>query len=253
MECSTLRTVATAAVRDAKNGGELIATAEQLGLTVETLSGEQEASAAGYGVLSAIPDADGIVGDLGGGSLELIRIAGGQVHERASFPLGVLRLAALRQSGSRGIDRALTRAFKKLGWIEAGRGQPFYLVGGSWRALARLDMSLTAFPLPIVHHYRMAATRPAGLVRVVAQIGKKRLKGVEGLSASRIPNLRDAAALLAALTRRIGSSEVIVSAYGLREGLLHSSLPDAVRAQDPLIAATREEGARHGRDRKSVV
>jgi exopolyphosphatase/guanosine-5'-triphosphate,3'-diphosphate pyrophosphatase len=247
MHVSTLRTVATAAVRDAGNGPAFLDRLRDTGLEVELLSGEQEAAMAGYGVLAAIPEADGIVGDLGGGSLELIRVAGGQVHERASFPLGVLRLAALRQTGSRGIDRALTRAFKKLGWIEAGRGQPFYLVGGSWRALARLDMSLTAFPLPIVHHYRMAADRPARLVRVVAQIGKKRLRGVEGLSASRIPNLRDAAALLAALTRRIGSSEVIVSAYGLREGLLHSSLPDAVRAQDPLIAATREEGARHGR------
>ncbi|HJO67580.1 MAG TPA: Ppx/GppA family phosphatase, partial [Sphingomonas sanguinis] len=71
MGVTSLRTVATAAVRDAANGGELIACAESLGLDVELLSGEQEAKAAGEGVLSAIPDADGIVGDLGGGSLEL--------------------------------------------------------------------------------------------------------------------------------------------------------------------------------------
>ena len=96
MECSTLRTVATAAVRDAKNGGELIATAEQLGLKVETLSGEQEASAAGYGVLSAIPEADGIVGDLGGGSLELVRVRRGKIEDRVSFPLGVLRIGPIR-------------------------------------------------------------------------------------------------------------------------------------------------------------
>jgi exopolyphosphatase/guanosine-5'-triphosphate,3'-diphosphate pyrophosphatase len=247
MHVSSLRTVATAAVRDAGNGEAFLDKLRESGLEVELLSGEQEAAMAGYGVLAAIPEADGIVGDLGGGSLELIRVAGGEVHERASFPLGVLRLAALRQDGPRALDRALTRAFKKLGWIEAGKGKPFYLVGGSWRALARLDMSLTAFPLPIVHHYTMAADRPARLVRVVAQIGKKRLRGVDGLTASRIPNLRDAAALLAALTRRIGSSGVIVSAYGLREGLLHASLPESVRAQDPLIAATREEGTRHGR------
>jgi exopolyphosphatase/guanosine-5'-triphosphate,3'-diphosphate pyrophosphatase len=247
MAVSTLRTVATAAVRDATNGAAFLARLADLGLGVELLSGEEEAAMAGHGVLAAIPEADGIVGDLGGGSLELIRVAGGDVHERASFPLGVLRLAALRAKGPRARERALDRAFEEIGWVGAGRGKPFYLVGGSWRALARLDMSLTAFPLPIVHHYAMPADRPQQLTRIVAQIGKKRLRGVDGLNASRIPNLRDAAALLAALTRRIGSSSVIVSAYGLREGLLHASLPRDVRAQDPLIAATREEGTRQGR------
>lgn len=101
MKADSVRTVATAAVRDAANGDALIALAERAGLTVELLSGEQEASASGYGVLSGIPEADGIVGDLGGGSLELVRVAAGAVTDRVSFPLGVLRLAALRDGGGR--------------------------------------------------------------------------------------------------------------------------------------------------------
>lgn len=247
MQVASLRTVATAAVRDADNGALFLARLAETGLEVELLSGVGEAEMAGHGVLAAIPEAEGIVGDLGGGSLELVHVGGGVVRDRASFPLGVLRLAALRGDGPRARNRALARAFGKVDWLAAGKGRPFYLVGGSWRALARLDMNLTSFPLPIVHHYAMPADRPQRLTRIVAHLGKKRLKEVEGLTASRIPNLRDAAALLAALTRRIGSSEIIVSAYGLREGLLHASLPDDVRAQDPLIAAAREEGRRQGR------
>ncbi len=247
MQVTNLRTVATAAVRDAANGPAFLTRLRETGLSVELLSGEQEAAMAGYGVLAAIPEADGVVGDLGGGSLELIRVGGGAVRERASFPLGVLRIAALRTKAPRAVDRSVAKAVATLDWAEKVRGLPFYLVGGSWRALARLDMHLTDFPLPIVHHYRMPADRAQTLLRVLAQIGKKRLRDVEGLSSSRAPNLRDAAALLAALTRRLGSSETIVSAYGLREGLLYSSLPEDVRQQDPLIAAAREEGRRQGR------
>lgn len=99
MQVSELRTVATAAVRDASNGGELMAIAEGFGLEVELLSGVEEATAAGLGVLSGIPEADGVVGDLGGGSLELVRVVAGTVTDRVSFPLGVLRLGAIRARG----------------------------------------------------------------------------------------------------------------------------------------------------------
>ena len=96
MEIDDLRCVATAAVRDAENGQDIIDAAARIGLTVELLSGEQEAEAAGYGVIAAIPEADGVAADLGGGSLELVRIKDGQTHDKVSFQLGVLRLAGVR-------------------------------------------------------------------------------------------------------------------------------------------------------------
>ena len=246
MEVVGLRTVATAAVRDASNGAEFLNRLNGLGLDVQLLSGEEEAAMAGHGVLAAIPNADGIVGDLGGGSLELSRVADGAVHERASFPLGVLRLAAFREQGRGTLDRIVTRALDKAGW-NWGADLPFYLVGGSWRALARLDMHLADYPLPILHHYRMAPEQAQRLVRVLAHIDKRRLREIPGLSSSRLPTLPDAAALLAVITRQLRSSGMIVSAYGLREGLLHQSLAEEVRRQDPLICATREEGVRQGR------
>lgn len=247
MEVATLKVVATAAVRDAANGGELLAEARAMGLMVELLSGEQEALGAGLGVLSAIPDADGIVGDLGGGSLELVRVAQGMVRERASFPLGVLRLPALRAQGPRKFDRAVDALIAEAGWEGAGAGLPLYLVGGSWRSLARLDMHQTGYALPIIHQYEMPPATIARLSRTLAHISKSSLRAIPNLSSGRIPTLGDACALLGVLVRHLGARTTIVSAFGLREGLLYAALPGEERARDPLITAARAEGRRLGR------
>lgn len=247
MEVTRLRTVATAAVRDAANGHVLLDYARGLTLEVELLSGEQEATAAGYGVLSAIPQADGIVGDLGGGSLELIRVRGGEVHERVSFPLGVLRIAALRGHGQGALQRFVAKALHEAGWLGRGKGLPLYLVGGSWRTLARLDMHLNHYPLPVIHQYGMSADAISRMGRTISHVNKGWLRAVPGLSAARAANLGDATALLTVLLKHLGSDSTIVSAFGLREGLLFGALDSAVRAQDPLIVAARDEGRRHGR------
>lgn len=247
MDVESLRTVATAAVRDAVNGHVLLDAAARIGLPVELLSGEQEANAAGMGVLSAIPDADGIVGDLGGGSLELVRIKKGEVRDRVSFPLGVLRIAALRAKGKGTIDRRVAKLVDQAGWSGKGKGLPLYLVGGSWRSLARLDMNLRRYPLPVIQQYSMSPATIGRLVRSVSHSGKGTLKAVPGISSQRAPMLNDAAALLAALLRHLKSDRTVVSSFGLREGLLYEALDAETRLQDPLIVATREEGRRLGR------
>ena len=246
MHVDRLRTVATAAVRDASNGDVLLARAAELGLKVELLTGEQEAESAALGVLSAIPDADGIVGDLGGGSLELTRVAGGEVLERASFPLGVLRIAAVRD-GKTSLARFVTQQLSRAAWLKNSRGLPLYLVGGSWRALARVDMALSGYTLPIVHQYVMAASAAPRLARTIAASGRDQLRLVPSLSGSRLATLGEASALLAVLVRELGTTSLVVSAYGLREGLMFGVLPQEVRRQDPLIAAAREEAEVQGR------
>lgn len=246
MGVEDVRTVATAAVRDASDGKAFIAQIEALGLPVELLSGDQEAQASGYGVLSAFPHADGIVGDLGGGSLELVRVRGGKVHERISLPLGVLRLAGLKK-GRGVLDRHVRKLLVKAGWKSVERDLPFWLVGGSWRALARLHMYLTDYPLPVLHGYAMPPEAASRLLRALGRMDRKRLKGIEALPSGRIGALGDAAALLATLTRLLGSSSLIVSAYGLREGLIFEGLSKEIRAQDPLIEAAHQTGAKLGR------
>ena len=248
MQVTTLRVVATAAVREAGNAAEFITRVrDETGLDIETISGEIEARGAALGVISGIPDADGVVGDLGGGSLELIRVAGGEVLDRISLPIGSLRLDAVRKRDRRALAPFIKKALDAVGWASAGRGKPFYMVGGSWRALAQIHIHQTGHPLPIVHQYQMSASAPASLVRSLTQLDLATLKSVPNLSTSRVPSLPGAAMLLAATVKRLGSSSVIASGFGLREGLLYAQLGEAEARLDPLITAARSEGMRQGR------
>lgn len=247
MAVSQLRCVATAAVREASNGGEFLARARAIGLDVEILSGEEEGIASGHGVISAIPDADGIVGDLGGGSLELVRVKDGRVHGAVSLPLGVLRLPDIRAKGKGALERHVAKLLRACGWDAMEKGLPFYLVGGSWRALSRLDMRLTQFPLPLIHNYEMPADRAAHLARVISHMGRDALKAIPSFTTSRIPTLPNAAALLSVMVRQLGASRMVTSGYGLREGLLYETLPEEVRALDPLLVAAEAEGEAQGR------
>jgi len=246
MDVGNVRTVATAAVRDASDGKAFIAEIENLGLPVELLSGEQEGRASGYGVISAFPAADGIVGDLGGGSLELARVRGGEVHETVSLPLGVLRLAALKK-GRGVLDRHVRKLLVKAGWKGVERDLPLWLVGGSWRALARLHMYLTDYPLPVLHGYAMPPEAASRLLRALGRMDRKRLKGIDAIPSGRIGALGDAASLLATLTRLLGSKALVVSAYGLREGLLFEALTPDERTRDPLVEAAHLVGSTLGR------
>ena len=125
MRVTALRTVATAAVREALNRDEFVARVKSAsGLTVEVISGDDEARLAGLGVIAGIPEADGVVGDLGGGSLELIRISAGQVHDRISLPIGSLKLDALRKTNGRALTGFIEKALKKVHWAAEGRGKP---------------------------------------------------------------------------------------------------------------------------------
>ena len=247
MDVTTLHTVATAAVREAENGADFLARAVSIGLDVTLLSGVEEAEMSGAGVIAAFPDADGIVGDLGGGSLELVRVRGGAVAASTSFPLGVLRLGSMAKGGPRSIRQKVRKAFAGSDWVGAGRGLPFYLVGGSWRALARVVMHRTGYPLPIVHGFPMSVAAVEAVSAAMADGERGWLKAVPGLSGSRAATLPEAAALLTMVADELGVVDFLTSAWGLREGVLYAKLPAGVRADDPLICATREEGRRQGR------
>jgi exopolyphosphatase/guanosine-5'-triphosphate,3'-diphosphate pyrophosphatase len=245
MRVGRTRVVATAAVRDAANGAAFIERVRETGFEPELLSGEQEAVMAGQGVLSGIPDADGIVGDLGGGSLELVDISEGQVRRTVSLPLGVLRLNGLGAKPD-AIAKKLAKALDGLDFRKRTRKRNFYLVGGSWRSLARLDMQLTGYPLPITHQYGMAPGRAAELHKAVTTL-KPELKSLPMLQDARIPTLPPAAALLRALVDELKPGRLVVSSFGIREGLLFDDLGPDARARDPLIEGARDAARSLGR------
>jgi exopolyphosphatase/guanosine-5'-triphosphate,3'-diphosphate pyrophosphatase len=240
-------TVATAAVRDATNGAAFLAQIADIGLDVTLLSGEAEAEAAGYGVIAAFDQANGIVGDLGGGSLELARVADGQIVRRVSFPLGVLRLPEIRARGAKALDRHFTKLLKASGWNGVDEGVPFFLVGGSWRALGKIHAHLTHHPLPILHNYAMPPQGAARIARAIARFGRSGDVLEDIVSGSRRPAMADAAAMLITIVNHLKPSSLIVSTTGVREGLVYQQLSKEERQLDPLIVAARVEAQRQGR------
>ena len=238
MKVKRMQVVATAAVRDAENGPELVRDIERIGLPCEILSAAREAELAGEGVISGIPEADGLVGDLGGGSLELVDVADGEASCGISVPLGVLRLDP-SASGEREARKVLKAALKKSPLKEQARGRTFFMVGGSWRAIARIDMLATDFPLPITHQYRMKPARVKELRKLVRALDPRLTSAA---APPRLATSPAAAMLLELLVEELEPSQLVVSTYGIREGLLYAALTKNERRSDPLIVEAREAG-----------
>lgn len=248
MKVDMLRVVATAATREAKNGHKLVEGAAALGIRVDVLDGDTEATAAGLGVLSDNFHANGYVGDLGGGSLELIRVADGRLGERVSLPLGTLRHDILKEKSAKQITQMLRKdiaALKGDGGFPIETGLPFYMIGGSWRTFSRLHMHEAGYPLTILSNYQIPPEAPARLSSLVND--REALAATRVVASARMAALPGATALLAGVVRLLEPSELVTSIYGLREGLLFDQLSEAERREDPLIAATRFEGERLAR------
>jgi exopolyphosphatase/guanosine-5'-triphosphate,3'-diphosphate pyrophosphatase len=239
------RVFATAAVREAANADEFLASVRRLGFETRILSGEEEGRLAALGVLSAIPDADGVVGDLGGGSLELADVGDGQVRRRISLPLGVLRIGAMPEKTPAALLKRIGRVLAQADFASLAARRPFYLVGGSWRALARLDLEITDHPLPVVHQHELAPDRPHDLQRAIAALIRMDARGVP--TGGRMPTLPHANLLLRAVVNTLRPSRLIASAHGIREGLLFDDLDAETRSRDPLIEAARDVGGTLGR------
>jgi exopolyphosphatase/guanosine-5'-triphosphate,3'-diphosphate pyrophosphatase len=244
----TFEAVATAAARDAKNGKEFVALAEKaLGQKIRVLSGEDEARIAADGVIAGIPDADGIVADLGGGSLDMVTVRSGRTGGAETLPFGPLRLMDV-SDGDLTVARSLVA--KGLGKSKLGNtleGRALYAVGGIWRALARVDMDEQNYPLHVLHHYRIPSSRTLKLCKIVSTLSRKSLDKMKSVPKRRGEALPFGALVLEQMIQVFGLKEVVVSAYGLREGLLQWKLTREEAAKDPLIEFASEWNAREAR------
>lgn len=241
--------VATAAVRDAANGPEFLDRLRALGFAPRLLSGEEEAHLSAWGVMGAFPGAEGIVADLGGGSLELVRIGeaavGGVPGAGFSLPLGTLRLPELKRNDPAGLRKAVQRAVKHCG-IGLADGGDLFLVGGTWRAMAVYAMESRRFPLTDPHGLSLPYDEALELAGNVASRTAEELRVSPRISSMRASSMADAAVLLQVLIKRLQPRKVVVSSWGLREGLVFSGLAPHARAQDPLIAGVSTFAASRG-------
>ncbi len=251
MEAAPLEVLATAAVRDAANGAEFIGgiQARMPGAAIRVLSGDEEARLSAGGLLLGVPQAEGVLGDLGGGSLELVRLQGGRVVATASLPIGTIRLCE-RAEGDVGRARGVVEAeLRSVPWLaELLPMRDLFLVGGTFRALARMHIAQTGYPLHIVHHYAIRREEARDLAGVVMAAPRRSLERMPAAPAKRLSDMPFAAVVMRRLLRATGAGRVVFSANGLREGWYAQRLDAATRAQDPLLAAARDLCAQKARD-----
>jgi exopolyphosphatase / guanosine-5'-triphosphate,3'-diphosphate pyrophosphatase len=250
MHADPFEVLATAAVRDAENGPAFVAglQARMPGVPIRVLPGKEEARLSAQGVVCGIPDAQGILLDIGGGSLEAVRLVRGTVVQSETMRLGVIRLADRSEGDLQRARIIVEEDTAKVPWLGDGAGETLFLVGGAFRALARIHMAQTGYPLNMIHQYSIAREEARDLAGVVAGASRRALERLPGIARRRIDDLPFAAVVLRRLLRVTAAARVVFSANGLREGWLMERMPINVRAEDPLLAAARDMATRFGRD-----
>jgi exopolyphosphatase/guanosine-5'-triphosphate,3'-diphosphate pyrophosphatase len=258
--CDTLQVkrlwvIATAASRDARNGRAFIAAAERIcRVKIDVLSGSREAQLSALGVVSGIHHPDGIVGDLGGGSLECTSVRGSHIGARITLPLGGLALLDAASKSIKKAEKIVIKALRRVPHLKSMRGRSFYAVGGTWRALARLHMFQTGYPLHVMHNYVLPAKEALEFARLVHRVDPESLSRIEVIAKARRPLLPYAALVLEHLIRIGKPQDIVISVLGVREGLLFSQLNARQRKRDALIAAAsdlnilRSRSPKHGQE-----
>ncbi|MDP9137057.1 MAG: Ppx/GppA family phosphatase [Pseudomonadota bacterium] len=240
--------VATAAVREAKNGPQFIRRARAaLGASIDVLSGRQEAQFAAMGVLSGIPEADGVVGDLGGGSLELVDVRDGKMRGGVTLPIGPLRLIDLSGGSMKAAKRIVEEALLATKLVNRLRGRDFYAVGGTWRNLGRLHMAQQEYPLHVLHNYRIPREAARSVADLVAGLSPASLRDVRVLSRSRSDTLPFGAMVLERILDLSKPRNVVISVFGVREGILYSKLDKRIQRKDVLLSACWDFTRRYAR------
>ncbi len=247
MGVAPLTAVATAAVREASDGQQFRAEVEDAtGIRLWVVDGPEEARLSAQGVLLGWPGAEGLVCDIGGASMELAMIGDGQIGRRVTSPLGPLRLQNL-DGGRKGrraeIERAVAALTKRVGIAH----ERMFLVGGSWRAIARLDMERRGYPLRVLHEYAMSPEQIAETAAWMAEHDADALRKMTGIGEARMALVPIAMEVLQEVLGQIEVGEIAISSYGIREGMLYEQMPQRLRDRDPLIEACRYAEQRDAR------
>ncbi|WP_238366998.1 Ppx/GppA family phosphatase [Mesobacterium pallidum] len=234
-----LSAVATAAVRDAEDGQEFRdEVLAKTGLHLHVIDGEEEARLSAQGVLLGWPEARGLVCDIGGSSMELAEIGNGEVGRRVTSGLGPLKLKAI-PGGKKARAKYIRDVIEGLQARIEPKYDRLFLVGGSWRAIARIDMERRGYPLHVQHEYRMSVKACRETIKFIQKNDLEELRLRCSISTARMSLVPLASEVLRVLVGHFSPKEIAVSSYGIREGLLFEKMPQDLRDRDPLIEACR--------------
>jgi len=248
MGCNRVDLLATEAVRRASNGPDLVRAIEAIAeSSVRLLAGDEEAYLAARGVAAGFFEPRGLVGDFGGGSLDVAELSDQTIGDiRVSLPIGSLLSTALLEGNDDNPKRAVDDiiADKLSSFLPPPN---FYLVGGSWRAIGATHMATHDAPLKFIHGYSVDGGEMRRFAKSLWRMDQDHVATLPGLSNRRLPQIRGAALVLDRALKRIQPERVVFSALGLREGWLFEQLSDDQRAVDPLIDAARSFGRPNAR------
>ncbi len=249
MRVERLFVLATAAARRASNGPEFIAEVEAiLGEPVSILAGQEEARLAALGVVAGLHRPNGIAGDLGGGSLELIDIEEGELGQGISLELGGLTLRDASGKNLKKAAKIVADTLDRITILPQARGRDIFAIGGTWRAIARLHMAKVGYSLNVLHGYTANAKAIAEFCREVQRVDVNTLPAISEIARERRPLLAYGALVLEEVLERSGAARFMISTSGVREGVLYSQLPRALQQQDPLLVGARALNELHARD-----
>ncbi len=247
MGLAPLSVVATAAVRDASDGPDFCAdVARETGLKIWVIDGREEARLTAQGVLLGWPGSHGLVCDIGGSSMELAEIADGRVGRRVTSELGPLKLRDVA-GGRQGRKAHIKSVIDGLSEAMGPQRDRLFLVGGSWRAIARIDMARRGYPLKVLHEYRMTPTSVRDTIRFIETHTQEELRALSDVSPARMSLVPVATDVLARLITTFRPRDIAISSYGIREGLLYEQMPQRLRDRDPLIESCRLAEAKDAR------
>ncbi len=238
MEANALHVMATAAVREAKDGKDFSRELEEEhGIHIDIISGDREAKLGAFGICSSVHEPHGVTGDLGGGSMELVKLKDNELLEHATLPIGPLRLVDETGGDRAKLRRTIKQAFEQVEWLKKTKMPEFYAIGGSFRAIARLHMHVTNYPLHILHQYTLPSADFAAFAAELASFPDARVAELPGISGKRVPSIVPAAMILEYMVSQIQPKNIVFSASGIREGYLYEKLPPYMRKQDGLLAS----------------
>ena len=248
LQVASLDIIATAAVRDASNGPAFVRHLEKThGIDIRVISGEHEAELAAKAVLSSFHEPFGISADLGGGSMELANVERSTVGERASCHLGNLRILDATDGKRERMEDLIKSELKSIPWLKEAAPPCIYAIGGGFRALAKLHMKKSGYPLDLVHEYHMSRRAVGQMRERLLEMSLSELNTLPGISEKRASTIVPTAMVLSQLLNITNAPEVRFSVSGIREGFFFDLLDARTQREDALLASSNDLAALIGR------
>ncbi len=221
LKVKKFKIIGTAAIREATDSKLFVAKVQKiLKKKVEVLTGIQEAENSALGVIIGFQRVNGVVVDLGGGSLELARVEKNIIYEKVSLPLGVLRLFNQPKRNKDKINSIISFYLNKIEWLRKGKTKNLYLCGGTWRTLLNAHIFKTNYPLSILHQYKLPAIEALKFSNRLSSVKLIKLEKLVGVTKSRTNYIPIGSYILSSLIKICDPSNILCSVSGVREGSL---------------------------------